>query len=84
MYNNLDSRCLIAMAPNSANSAAENSEATLAEASLSQQVQTVLETIEMGEFSMPMLTYGGVAILGIWAATALIKALTDLVKACQD
>lgn len=59
----------------------EDSESTIVEPSLP---ETILSAVEIGGFSVPILAYGGVAILGIWAATALIKALTDLVKACQD
>ena len=35
-------------------------------------------------FLDPALTYGGLAVVGTLAVTALIKALTELVKAIQD
>lgn len=76
MYKNSHPDRLITLAPKT-----ENSEAIIIESSIPQDILTALE---VGEFSIPVLAYGGVAILGIWAATALIKALTDLVKACQD
>lgn len=76
MCKNLNSGWLTTLSPT-----VEDSEATIVEPSIP---ETILSAIEMGEFSFPILAYGGVAVLGIWAATALIKALTDLVKACQD
>ncbi|PSN14768.1 hypothetical protein C7271_21415 [filamentous cyanobacterium CCP5] len=76
MHKNISSDQLI-----TASSHPESSEALIFESSIPQEI---FNAIEIGEFSISFLAYGGVAILGIWAATALIKALTDLVKACQD